>query len=165
MHREIRSVYRRHLDEERRYFPEWAQRPAVDGEEVEADRNSYSAGGYAEEFGYCAHRGYARGVRIHDGVAIEESAVWFYQSHSIHPGYPEEPIPPVSRTHLEFEQSESLEHIETPSEFVHPHEHASTLGYRSTHPHRYPSLHWRERLALRLANGIWSWMDRLRTSR
>ena len=44
-------------DEYRRYFPDWTRRSLAVGEEVEADHNSYLAGGYAEEFGYLARPG------------------------------------------------------------------------------------------------------------
>lgn len=40
------------VNEEHRYFPEWADRPKIPGPALEADHNSYLAGGYSGEFGY-----------------------------------------------------------------------------------------------------------------
>lgn len=83
----------RRTDEERRYFPDWT-RPLADAvEEIEADHNSYLAGGYAEEFGYRAQPGTSRGVRVLEGEAPEESPEWQTQAEATHPGYPIMPRP------------------------------------------------------------------------
>lgn len=37
------------LNENHRYFPEWADRPEISGPPVESDHNSYLAGGYSED--------------------------------------------------------------------------------------------------------------------
>jgi hypothetical protein len=75
-----------------RYFPEWADRPAVDGVPREAERNSYSAGGYAEEFGYAAQPGLPAPRKPLTGDP-ERSKQWRIQIGAVHPGYPECPKP------------------------------------------------------------------------
>lgn len=74
------------------YFPEWADRPAQDGTPQESDRNSYMAGGYAEEFGYHAQRGAPHAFMTTDGDP-ERSRFWGVQIEGLHPGYPESPRP------------------------------------------------------------------------
>jgi len=71
-----------------RYFPEWADRPVADGVLWESDRNSYSAGGYAEEFGYASQAGLPPAARPLSGDA-ERSKQWCWQIGALHPGYPE----------------------------------------------------------------------------
>jgi hypothetical protein len=83
----------RRVDEDRRYFPDWTEPLVEVREEVEADHNSYLAGGYAEEFGYRARAGSSRGVWVLDGEPPEESAEWHHQAGAIHPGYPIRPRP------------------------------------------------------------------------
>jgi hypothetical protein len=75
-----------------RYFPEWADRPVKDGLQRESDRNSYSAGGYAEEFGYAAQPGLPAPARPLNGD-VECSKWWHFQIGALHPGYPECPRP------------------------------------------------------------------------
>ena len=74
------------------YFPEWADRPAQDGTPQESDRNSYMAGGYAEEFGYHPQRGGPPAFTTVDGDP-ERSKLWRVQIEGMHPGYPERPRP------------------------------------------------------------------------
>ena len=74
-----------------RYFPEWADRPATVGRQLEADRNSYLAGGYAEEVGYREQRGY-RAIGRLDGDP-ENSYLWHAAIGGLHPGYPEYATP------------------------------------------------------------------------
>lgn len=81
------------MNEQRRYFPDWTRRVLEVREEIEADHNSYLAGGYAEEFGYRAQPGATRGVPLLDGESPEEYAEWLDQTASIHPGYPLRPYP------------------------------------------------------------------------
>lgn len=71
----------------RRYFPEWADRATRPGVYLEADRNSYLAGGYAEEFGY----GEQRACRANACVAgaPERCCLWGAHVGGLHPGYPE----------------------------------------------------------------------------
>jgi hypothetical protein len=73
--------------EPRRYFPEWTHCALGCGREVEADHNSYLAGGYAEEFGYVATAEWSRGVPV-----LEEAPDRFRkrrgQAQMTHPGYP-----------------------------------------------------------------------------
>lgn len=88
------------MGEERRYFPDWVPRLRETGEELEADHNSYLAGGYAEEFGYRAQPGASRGVPLIDGVPPEQTDEWRAQAFATHPGYPLKPCPVV----LEKEQ-------------------------------------------------------------
>lgn len=71
-----------------RYFPEWADRPAGPDTLREAERNSYLAGGYADEFGY--------GIPS-DRLPVfppllgdpESSPLWHEQIGALHPGYPQ----------------------------------------------------------------------------
>lgn len=83
----------RRANEERRYFPDWTVRLEGLRDEVEADHNSYLAGGYAEEFGYRAQPGFSRGVPVIDGELPDESAEWRVQAGVTHPGYPITPRP------------------------------------------------------------------------
>jgi hypothetical protein len=94
--------------EQRRYFPDWECRLRVVCEEIEADHNSYLAGGYAEEFGYSAQSGASRGVPLLGGESPEESAEWKCQAAAMHPGYPIRPHPIVSD---EGPQTETLDPI------------------------------------------------------
>ena len=71
-----------------RYFPEWADRAPTDGTSLEADRNSYSAGGYAEEFGYRNQPGQPRPAPVLHADP-EASRQWCTQHSGLHPGYPE----------------------------------------------------------------------------
>lgn len=75
-----------------RYFPEWADRPALSGTQREADRNSYLAGGYAEEFGYRDRADRVPAISPLDGDP-EQSRLWRAQIGALHPGYPECPRP------------------------------------------------------------------------
>lgn len=70
------------------YFPEWADRPPARGSLHEVDRNSYLAGGYAEEFG---HR--APVIPAQAWTPAEEHGEWRVQMGGLHPGYPECPRP------------------------------------------------------------------------
>ena len=58
-----------------RYFPEWADRPVGPDAQHESDRNSYLAGGYADEFGYGADAGLPPAISPLTGDP-EESRVW-----------------------------------------------------------------------------------------
>jgi hypothetical protein len=71
-----------------RYFPEWADRPVGDGVLWESEQNSYSAGGYAEEFGYAAQPGLPAPAKHLNGDP-ECSKHWRTQIGALHPGYPE----------------------------------------------------------------------------
>lgn len=77
-----------HLNEDHRYFPEWADRPGLRGPLVEADHNSYLAGGYSEEFGYhlSADRPLVFAPLDEDP---DSSRFWYVQITGLHPGYPE----------------------------------------------------------------------------
>lgn len=79
--------------EQRRYFPDYTRRLLEIHEELEADRNSYLAGGYAEEFGYRAEPGSSRGVPVLDGESPEQYAGWLGRAVALHPGYPLRPHP------------------------------------------------------------------------
>ncbi len=71
------------------YFPEWADRPAGRGSLHETDRNSYLAGGYAEEFGH-------RAETFPDepaAASAEEDGEWRVQMGCLHAGYPDRPRP------------------------------------------------------------------------
>lgn len=69
------------------YFPDWAQLPAGQGPPLESDRNSYLAGGYAEEFGYDAWRNGAPALPTLAGEP-ERCGQWTLQIAALHPGYP-----------------------------------------------------------------------------
>lgn len=78
-----------------RYFPEWADRYPRGGRHLEADRNSYLAGGYAEEFGYhddpeCPECPNGM-VRLTSDP--EQCRHWRLHVGGVHPGYPECPRP------------------------------------------------------------------------
>jgi hypothetical protein len=77
------------------YFPEWADRPPAGGSLHEVDRNSYLAGGYAEEFG---HRGHPLPMQALS-IPVEDDSAWRVQIGGLHPGYPECPRP-VDRERL-----------------------------------------------------------------
>lgn len=89
----VEPGFQRRMDEQRRYFPDWTARPLEHRPELEADHNSYLAGGYAEEFGYRAAPGYSRGVPVIDGESPEDSVEWQGQADATHPGYPIRPHP------------------------------------------------------------------------
>jgi hypothetical protein len=86
-----RSGWRRG-DETHRWFPEWADRMEGAGVLLESDRNSYSAGGYAEEFGYRDQAGLPPPAPVLAG-APEGRKAWRIQIGALHPGYPECPRP------------------------------------------------------------------------
>jgi hypothetical protein len=94
----MRKLYRRGRSvrllkyEFHRYFPEWADRPTRDGVAREAERNSYLAGGYAEEFGYLACPDSQLAFRALPRDP-ERSLLWRAQIGAVHPGYPECPTP------------------------------------------------------------------------
>src|SRR5581483_9861103 len=80
------------VSETHRYFPEWADRPIGPEAQHEADRNSYLAGGYADEFGYGTHAGRPPAIAPLDGDP-ECSRLWGEQIGALHPGYPQCPKP------------------------------------------------------------------------
>lgn len=75
-----------------RYFPEWADRPSGPDAQHESDRNSYLAGGYADEFGYGADPGGPPAIAPLAGDP-ESSRLWREQIGALHPGYPQCPKP------------------------------------------------------------------------
>ncbi|MGH8169050.1 MAG: hypothetical protein ACRET5_02955 [Steroidobacteraceae bacterium] len=80
------------LNEEHRYFPEWADRPGIPGAPLEADHNSYLAGGYSEEFGYRTGADRPPVFPSLEGDP-DMSGFWRVQITGFHPGYPECPRP------------------------------------------------------------------------
>ena len=84
----LRTPRWRRGEETQRYFPEWADRFERAALQVESDRNSYSAGGYAEEFGYRAQPGLPLPARLLAGQP-EGHKLWRTQLSALHPGYPE----------------------------------------------------------------------------
>ncbi len=82
----------RHLDEVHRFFPEWSDELASGEVFVELRQNSYSAGGYAEEFG---HVGDADGTPLIPRLAGEPTgrAQRLVKANGLHAGYPECPRP------------------------------------------------------------------------
>lgn len=75
-----------------RYFPEWADLPTGRDPLREADRNSYLAGGYADEFGYGTEPHHPAAILPLDGDP-ESSGLWREQIGALHPGYPQCPKP------------------------------------------------------------------------
>jgi hypothetical protein len=76
------------MGEQRRYFPDWTAQLLDRCAELEADHNSYLAGGYAEEFGYRAQPEFSRGVPVIDGESPDACAEHEGQAQATHPGYP-----------------------------------------------------------------------------
>lgn len=76
------------LNENHRYFPEWADRPEISGPPVESDHNSYLAGGYSEEFGYRVSVDQPPVFSPLEGDP-DGSRLWYVQVTGLHPGYPE----------------------------------------------------------------------------
>src|SRR5690554_5627766 len=79
--------------EYRRYFPDWTERPLRIGEELEADHNSYLAGGYVEEFGHLAHDEASRGITVIGGSPDDDAWRLVQWGACVHPGYPLKPHP------------------------------------------------------------------------
>lgn len=71
-----------------RYFPDWADRPTGPSGQHESERNSYLAGGYADEFGYGTDPGGRPAIPALDGDP-EDSSLWREQVGALHPGYPQ----------------------------------------------------------------------------
>nr|WP_298721215.1 hypothetical protein [uncultured Steroidobacter sp.] len=76
------------MGEQRRYFPDWTRHARASSFELEADHNSYLAGGYAEEFGYCAQSGFSRNVPLLEDESPELCRERHRQAQATHPGYP-----------------------------------------------------------------------------
>lgn len=76
------------LNENHRYFPEWADRPEISGTPVEADHNSYLAGGYSEEFGYRVSIDQPPVFSPLEGDP-DSSRLRYVRINGLHPGYPE----------------------------------------------------------------------------
>ena len=89
----LQSNAHERTDEYRRYFPDWTHRSLRVGEELEADHNSYLAGGYAEEVGYLARAESSRGVPLIDGESPDDQALRLVERAGMHPGYPLRPYP------------------------------------------------------------------------
>jgi hypothetical protein len=89
----LQSNAHERTEEFRRYFPDWTHRSLRLGEELEADHNSYLAGGYAEEFGYLARAEASRGVPLIDGESADDRELRLVQRSGMHPGYPLRPHP------------------------------------------------------------------------
>ncbi len=84
------------MSEQHRYFPDWTLRSLANGPEIEAEDNSYLAGGYAEEFGYRALISYSPDVSELDGDVPESFREQRAQASPVHPGYPLEAHPVTS---------------------------------------------------------------------
>lgn len=98
----LQSNARHPRDEYRRYFPDWTRRSLRSGKDLEADHNSYLAGGYAEEFGYPARVPSYRGATLIDAASADDDAWRLVQWAGLHPGYPIRPYP------LSVEREETL---------------------------------------------------------
>lgn len=97
------SEPRRYFREPRRYFPDWTRRPLPRGREVEADHNSYLAGGYAEEFGYSASAEWSRGVPVLDEPP-DRSRQRRGLAYMTRPGYPLRPHPILEKPAARLER-------------------------------------------------------------
>ena len=155
-------------DEERRYFPDWTRSLVDAGEEIEADHNSYLAGGYAEEFGYRAQPGSSRGVRVLDGESPEESPEWQSQARATHPGYPIKPRPigiDGEQTGTGFDaalewQRRLVASRETPLESAHDMSHHGTFVRVTDRPYEHERHRAEQRaaaLVTRLLAGLVAW--------
>ena len=116
-----------------RYFPEWADLPTGRDPLREADRNSYLAGGYADEFGYGTQSD-RPAIPPLDGDP-ESSRLWREQIGALHPGYPQCPKPvdrmsgPHGRpTRLEPQRDGGAENSATPRSGPRP--QAAAVGFR-----------------------------------
>ena len=76
------------MGEQRRYFPDWTRHARPSSFELEADHNSYLAGGYAEEFGYRAQPGFSREVPVLVDESPERCHERDRQAQATHPGCP-----------------------------------------------------------------------------
>jgi hypothetical protein len=92
------------MSEQHRYFPDWTLRSLVNGPEIEAEDNSYLAGGYAEEFGYRARISYSPDVSQLDGDVPESFRARRCPACPVHPGYPLRAQPVLSE--LEIKSNE-----------------------------------------------------------
>jgi hypothetical protein len=92
----VAPTSQRHVDEQRRYFPDWIDCLPASCPELEADHNSYLAGGYAEEFGYRAQLENIRGASVLDDESPDLWSERFAQAQATHPGYPLKPRPLVT---------------------------------------------------------------------
>lgn len=105
------------VSEIHRYFPEWADRPVGSDAQHESDRNSYLAGGYADEFGYGADPGQPPAIAPLTGDP-EESRLWRQQIGALHPGYPQRSkpldrdLPETARTVLAISSPQRQSHGE-----------------------------------------------------
>ena len=105
-----------------RYFPEWADRPLGPDTQHESDRNSYLAGGYADEFGYGTSRDSPPAIAPLDGDP-EGCRLWGEQIGALHPGYPECPKPLDRDGRREASREVSVIHSSRPE----PH---ATMAFR-----------------------------------
>lgn len=94
------------VSEIHRYFPDWADLPSGPDPLREADRNSYLAGGYADEFGYGRHSNWPPAIPPLDGEP-DGSKLCHEQIGALHPGYPQCPKP-VDRMSGSDSESECL---------------------------------------------------------
>lgn len=104
-----------------RYFPDWAHLPKGSEPLREADRNSYLAGGYADEFGYGMQDGVAAMPPL-DGDP-ESSSSCVEQVGALHPGYPRCPKP-VDR--IDTPDARSLRPAPRPAQL-----HAAVVAFRA----------------------------------
>lgn len=112
------------MSEPRRYFPDWTRCLFPSGRELEADHNSYLAGGYAEEFGYTATEEWSRGVPVPDGPP-DRYRMKRGQAQLTHPGYPLRPHPFTGGMRRRAASSGSQR-----EDFPHPEAHG---GYFAVH--------------------------------
>lgn len=150
----------RRTDEDRRYFPDWTRSLVDAGEEIEADHNSYLAGGYAEEFGYRAQPGSSRGVRLLDGESPEEIPEWQRQADATHPGYPIKPRPVVFDGDAALEWQRVVASHETPLESAHEVSYHGTFVRVTDRPYEHERHHADQRaaaLVTRVLAGLLTW--------
>ena len=137
----LQSNAHQRTGEYRRYFPDWTHRSLRVGEELEADHNSYLAGGYAEEFGYLAQAESSRGVPLIDGESPDDYALRLVQRAGIHPGYPLRSHPvtvdgeKTARRRAISPSSSGVSHHEDHGQFLRVTERPYERGHRQP-PHR-----------------------------
>jgi hypothetical protein len=96
------------MSEQHRYFPDWTLRALTSGPEIEAEGNSYLAGGYAEEFGYRARISYSADVSELDGAVPEIYREQRSRASPVHPGYPLKAQPVMSDLDSALDQRASV---------------------------------------------------------
>lgn len=116
-------------DEVHRYFPEWADRPEAVDALLEAEHNSYLAGGYSEEFGYRVRADRPSVFPLLHGNP-ERTRLWCVQIGCLHPGYPE-CARPHDRDAMHCGLSSGWPLESDPARATHPSQRSGDASHRS----------------------------------